>query len=114
MSPHRSPTTFDFSLDVVVNNTGVVDIEDFHIVKVTIFYENASPVYTFGVLPGGNSTINATSVVTLQCVNDGDMTSIPSELMMATQVFARVLVTFNVGAEVILTTPMTSLGHAIE
>ncbi len=73
MSPHTSPSTFDFYLDIVVNNTGSSSIDDFQIVKVTIFYENATPVYTFGVLPEGNSTIQTSSVRTLECENDRDI-----------------------------------------
>jgi hypothetical protein len=114
MSPHISPTTFDFDLDIFVNNTGSSSIDDFQIVKVTIFLENATPVYTFGVLPEGNSTIQASSVRTLECENDRDMVTIPHSLMIASQIFARVLVTFNVDSEVILTTPMSSVSHVIE
>ena len=95
MSPHSSPTTFGFSLDIIVNNTGMIEVDDFQVLKVTIFYENATPVYTFGVVPSGNTTINGSSVVTLHRQNDGDMTSVPYHLLTATQVFARVLVTFN-------------------
>ena len=114
MSPHSSPTTFFFALDVIVNNTGTLSIGDFQVVKVTIFYENATPVYTFGTLPIGNSTIPPSSVLTLDYENDRDMITIPHSLMIASHVFARVLVTFNVDTEVILTTPMTFLPHAVE
>jgi len=114
MSPHNNPATFSFDLDVSVNNTGAVSIDDFQVVMVTIFYENAVPVYTFGAIPENNSTIPADSILTLEYENDRDMITVPSNLLIASYVFARVLVTFDVDTEVVLITPMTSIVHAIE
>jgi len=114
MSPHNNPATFSFDLDLIVNNTGSVIIDDFQVVKVTLFYENATPVYTFGAIPENNSTIQADSILTFEYENDRDMIAVPSSLLIASYVFARVLVTFDVDTEVVLTTPMTSIPHAIE
>lgn len=114
MSTHNNPATFSFDLEVSVNNTGAVIIDDFQVVKVTLFYENATPVYTFGAIPENNSTIPADSILTLDYENDRDMIAVPSNLLIASYVFARVLVTFDVDTEVVLTTPMTSIVHAIE
>lgn len=114
MEPHRFPSTFTFDLDVNVNSTRVTDIDDFHVVKVTIFYENATPVYTFGATPEGNSTIPAGSILIFEYENDRDMITVPWSLLRAGQIFARVLVTFDVDTAVILTTPLTLIAHAIE
>lgn len=115
MRPHIGPSTFDFTIDVRVNNTGDSPVTDFHVVKVTMFYESATPFYTFGVVPDSNLTISANNFTWIQEYrNDRDMVSIPSHLFHEYNVFARVLVTFDVENEIILTTPLTSLGHAIE
>ena len=82
--------------------------------KVTIFYENATPVYTFGATPEGNSTIPAGSILIFEYENDRDMITVPWSLLRAGQIFARVLVTFDVDTAVILTTPLTLIAHAIE
>jgi hypothetical protein len=97
-----------------VNNTGITAIDDFQVVKVTVFYENATPVYTFGAVPEGNSTISADTILVLEYENDRDMITVPNSLLGAGQVFARVLVTFDANSEVILTTPMTMISHFIE
>jgi len=114
MSPHNGPATFSFHLDVNVNNTGTEIVDDFQVVKVTLFYENAEPVYTFGAIPENNSTIPADSILLLEYENDRDMITVPSNLLIASIVFARVLVAFDVDTEVVLTTPMTNIAHAIE
>ncbi len=114
MSTHSAPTTLNFDLDIIVNNTGSSGIDDFQVVKVTVYYENATPIYTFGVDPEGNSTILAGSILTLEYENDRDMITVPWSLISASYVFARVLVTYDVNTEVILTTPMTELPHAME
>ncbi|MHA1964137.1 MAG: hypothetical protein ACXACG_02860 [Candidatus Thorarchaeota archaeon] len=114
MRPHQGPATFSLNLYILVNNTGSTAVDDFQAVKVTLFYENATPVYTFGTEPEGNSTIPSGSILNLEYKNDRDMIDLPSDLFDTWQVFARVLVTFDGNIEVILTTPMTSMGHAIE
>jgi hypothetical protein len=112
--PHRYPTTFSFNLDISVNNTGTTAIDDFQVVKMTVFYENATPFYTFGAVPEENSTIPADTILVLEYENDRDMITVPSSLLSVWQVFARVLVTFDTHTEVILTTPMTAIAHFIE
>jgi hypothetical protein len=114
MVPHNFPATFDFTIQVSVNNTRHTSIDDFQVVKVTMFYEDATPVYTFGVVPDSAFTIAADSIWVQEFQNDRDMVSIPSEFLWAPQTFARALVSFDNGTEAILTTPLTSFGHAIE
>ena len=113
MAPHNGPSTFSFTIDIIVNNTGGT-IDDFHAVKVTIFDVNATPVYTFGVEPDSNFTIAANSTWTESYQKDRDMVSIPSDFRWAQYAFARILVTFDNSKEVILTTPLTQVWHAIE
>jgi hypothetical protein len=113
MSPHQAPSTFSFTIDLIANNTGDSNVE-LHVVKVTIFYENGTPVYTFGVDPDSNITIPVNTTMSLDYQNDRDMVSIPSNLWGTQYVFARVLVTIDVVTEIILTTPLTQLLHAIE
>lgn len=114
ISTHSTPTTLNFDLDIIVNNTGASSIDDFQVVKVTVYYENATPVYTFGVEPDENSTIPADSTLTLEYENDRDMISVPWSLISASYVFARVLIIYDGNTEIILTTPMTELPHAME
>jgi hypothetical protein len=114
MTPHQFPSTFSFTIELSANNTGDSSIDDLHVVKVTIFYENATPVYTFGVVPDSNLTIPENSTMNRDYQNDRDMVSIPSSFMNAQYVFARVLVTYNADTEIIITTPLTGLMHAIE
>ena len=114
MSPHNSPTTFDFTIDMIVNNTGPTAIDDFHIVKVTVFDQNYTPVYTFGVVPYANLTISGNYTTVHEIRNDRDMVTIPSDFMWSSYIFARVLITFDGATEVILTTPLTMFLHAIE
>jgi hypothetical protein len=114
MVPHNYPATFDFTIQVNVNNTGHSSIDDFQVVKVTMFYEDAKPVYTFGVVPDRVFIIEGDSTWVQEYQSDRDMVEIPSNFLWAPQTFARVLVTFDNGTEGILTTPLTSFGHAIE
>jgi hypothetical protein len=114
MDLHNSPATFDFSIDIFVNNTGVTAVSDFHVVKVTVFNENATPIYTFGVVPDSNYTVDGNSSWTNEYQNDRDMVEIPAGFLWAQYVFARVLLTLHSETEVILTTPLTEFWHAIE
>lgn len=111
---HNYPATFDFTIQVSVNNTGSSSIDDFQVMKVTMFFEDATPVYTFGVVPDSVFMIAGNSTWVQEYQNDRDMVSIPSDFLWAPQTFARVLVTFDNGTEVILTTPLTPLGHGVE
>jgi hypothetical protein len=114
MQPHVAPSTFDFTIDMSVNNTGYTPVTNFQVVKVTMFYENATPFYTFGVTPANNLTIPADSIWVQDYSNDRDMVSIPTDLFFTQFVFARVLVSFDIGHEIILTSPLTWLAHAVE
>lgn len=113
MSPHQAPSTFSFSIDLSANNSGETTVK-LHVVKVTIFYENGTPIYTFGVDPDGNYTIPVITTMNLNYQNDRDMVSIPSNFWNTQYVFARVLVTLDVVTEIVLTTPLTQILHAIE
>ncbi|MFW9833987.1 MAG: hypothetical protein ACFFEK_08340 [Candidatus Thorarchaeota archaeon] len=112
--PHNSPATFEFTIDIFVNNTGVTSVSDFHVVKVTVFNENATPIYTFGVVPDSNFTIAGSSTWTNEYQSDRDMVEIPADFLWAQYAFARVLLTYYGNAGLVLTTPLTEFWHAIE
>ncbi len=114
MSPHNGPSTFSFTIDVRVDTIRVSAIDDFHVVKVTVFDVNATPIYSFGVEPDGNFSIAGNSTWTREFRNDRDMVTIPPDFLWASYTFARVLVTFDSTTEVILNTPLTPFWHAIE
>ena len=114
MEPHLSPNTFSFTLHLNVTNNGTSIINDLHVERLTIFYEDSTPVYTFGLLPSENVTISAESSRILEYQKDRDMMEVPSRLLTESQAFASVRVTFSNDIEVILTTPLAYIGHAIE
>ncbi|MFW9793622.1 MAG: hypothetical protein ACFFEE_04940 [Candidatus Thorarchaeota archaeon] len=114
MEPHIGPNTFSFTINVNVTNNGTTGIDDFNVDRVTIFYDNNTPVYTFGVVPSENTTIGADSNQILDYTKDRDMVVVPMNLLRAAEIFARVSIIFNIDTQVILTTPLTQIPYAIE
>ncbi|MFQ5834186.1 MAG: hypothetical protein ACE5H4_15895 [Candidatus Thorarchaeota archaeon] len=110
--PHQGPLGFGFSLSVNVSNTGASDISDFHVVKATVFRSNLTPIFTFGV-NSDNSTIGAGANRVLTYEESTDLARGTLSLS-DNEFFLRVLVTFDVNNQAILTTPLSGALIAIE
>jgi hypothetical protein len=109
--PHQGPMTFRMILVMNITNTGSEDITDFHAVKVSVYNTDNELFYTFGFLYDSNVTIAAGESVSLSYQNSQTRVEFPFEPWF---IYARVLVTFNVNREVIVTTPLIEAMFAIE
>ncbi|MFX0107668.1 MAG: hypothetical protein ACFE7R_05260 [Candidatus Hodarchaeota archaeon] len=109
--PHQGPWKLGFTLKVNVTNMARRHIEDFHAVKATIFRIDLTPVSTFGI-DAENATIlsGETRILTYEESRYLSRDTYTYE----TEFFLRVLVTFDNDTEVILTTPLSWAGIAIE
>ncbi len=111
MIPHRGPMTFRMHLVINITNTGTEDISDFHAVKTSVYSTDNELFYTFSFQHDWNATIPAGEAVQLSYHNNQTRIEFPFEPW---QVYARVLVTFDVNREVIITTPLIDALYAIE
>jgi hypothetical protein len=111
--PHRGPESFGFRLAMNVSNIGGYDITDFRFVKATVFSWLLTPVFSFGTEDSENATIVADSSEILNRTEAGRVPrgtiSYPGETL-----FLRVLVTFDVNIEAIVTTPLSIVHYWIE
>ncbi len=94
------------------SNVGASDITDFHVVKATAFRPNLTPIFTFGI-SSDNSTIGAGANRVLTYEESADLARGTLSLW-DNEFFLRVLVTFDVDTEAILTTPLSQAPIAIE
>jgi hypothetical protein len=112
-TPHRGPESFGFRLAVNVSNIGDYDITDFHFVKATAFSWPLIPLFSFGMETLENATIGADSSEIFNHTETGKVPrgtiSHPSDTL-----FLRVLVTFDVNIEAIITTPLSIVYFWIE
>lgn len=111
MIPHRGPMTFRMHLVINITNSGSEDISDFHAVKTSVYNTDNELFYTFIFQYEWNATIPAGETVQLSYHNNQTRIEFPFEPW---EVYARVLVTFDVNREVIITTPLIDALYAIE
>ena len=111
--PHNGPNTFSFHLEINVTNNGDADIDDFNAPKASVFFPNGSLLYTFGLLPSSNNSIEVGERRTLGYDEDRDMPVVLG-VLASEEICLRVLVTFNSDIAVILTTPLIYILVAIE
>lgn len=109
--PHQGPMAFRMILVMNITNTGSEDIIDFHAVKVSVYSTDNELFYTFDFLNDSNVTILAGESVSLSYQNSQTSVEFPFEPW---NIYARVLVTFDVDREVIVTTPLIEAIFAIE
>jgi hypothetical protein len=98
--PHYGPMFFKMTLVMNITNNGSEDITDFQAVKVSVYSNDNELFYTFGFLNDSNVTIPAGESVSLSYQNNQTRVEYPFEPW---RIYARVLVTFDVNREVILT-----------
>jgi hypothetical protein len=103
--PHEGPQHLGFTLMINVTNIGDYDITDFQVVKVTIFWYDLSPIYSFEITEDENMTIISGSN---EILNYDEDRYVPRGTIYFGECFLRVLVTFD-NMEAIVTTP-TSMG----
>ena len=113
MLPHRPPNHFSFDLVINVTNEDSSSLSNFDAVKATVFFQNNSLLYTFGLTPLENYSIDAGEVRVLNYENDRNMPIVLSKLQFEL-LYLRVLVMYNSSEEVIITTPLTSILVAVE
>ncbi len=111
--PHQPPINFDMRLAINITNIGSNDVDDFRAWKASVFYSDSELFYTFSLSPDGNSTITAGDSITLYFNNKGGR-NLYASFWPFDEIYARILVTFGVDHEVILTTPLSSGDFAIE
>jgi hypothetical protein len=111
MIPHQGPMTFRMHLVINITNIGSEDINDFHAVKTSVYNTDNELFYTFSFQYDWNATIPAGETVQLSYHNNQTRIEFPFEPW---EVYARVLVTFDVNREVIITTPIIDELFAIE
>jgi hypothetical protein len=111
--PHQPPINFDMRLAINITNVGNNDVEDFRAWKASVFYSDSELFYTFSLSPDGNSTIAAGERITLYFNNVGGR-KLYASFWPFDEIYARVLITFDVDREVILTTPLAFGDFAIE
>jgi hypothetical protein len=111
--PHRPPNHFSFDLDINVTNTGSSSLNNFDAVKASVFFQNNSILYTFGLIPSENYSIAAGEERTLNYENDRNIPDVLSKLQ-SELLYLRVLVMYNSNKQVIITSPLTNIIVAIE
>jgi hypothetical protein len=111
MIPHQGPISFYMHLVINITNTGDEDISDFHAVKASVYNTDNELFYTFSFQSDSNSTIPSGETAAISYHNS--QTQIEGSFE-PWQIYARVLVTFDVNREVIITTPLIDGVFAIE
>ena len=111
MLPHNGPITFYLNLFITITNTGLEDITDFNASKMSLYNLDSELFYTFSIRPETNATIPAGSTETLVYHNQEYHCDVP---FGPWNIYARVLVTFGVNQEAIITTPLIYGLFAIE
>lgn len=113
MLPHRPPNHFSFDLTINVTNEGSSSLSNFDAVKASVFFQNNSLLYTFGLIPSDNYSIATGEKRVLNYENDRKMPVVLSALQFE-HLYLRVLILYNSSEEVIITTPLTNILVAIE
>jgi len=111
--PHRPPNTFSFNLEINVTNEGSSLLNHFDAVRASVFFQNNSLLYTFGLTPSDNYTIAVGEERVLNYGNDRAMPVVRSKLQNENY-YLRVLVIYNSSQQVIITSPLTNILVAIE
>ncbi|MFX1441407.1 MAG: hypothetical protein ACFFFD_14270 [Promethearchaeota archaeon] len=111
MIPHQGPISFYMHLVINITNTGDEDISDFHAAKASVYNTDNELFYTFSFQSDSNSTIPSGETAAISHHNSQTQIEGPFEPW---QIYARVLVTFDVNREVIITTPLIDGVFAIE
>lgn len=111
----HSADFFSVDLYLRVNNTGSNNLQDFHLVKLSIFNEDNEHYFTFGLLPSTNITIDAHSNITKWYEGDRTLDTIRTITPEQGQIkaYGRVLISY-LGHEIIVTTPMYENFYPIE
>jgi hypothetical protein len=112
MIPHQGPLTFNMVLLMNITNTGNVNISDFHAVKASVYNEENLLFYTFSFHNNNNVSIPSGETVFLFYYNMESR--IEPENRYFNFAYARVLVTFDVNTEAVLTTPLLAGPFAVE
>ena len=111
MLPHIGPITFYLNLFITITNTGLEDITDLNASKMSVYNLDSELFYTFSIRPESNETIPAGNTETLVYHNQETHFDDP---FGPWNIYARVLVTFGVNQEAIITTPLIYGLFAIE
>ena len=111
--PHNGFNTFHFILDVNVTNNGQSTIDNLNATKASVFYENSTLLYTFGLEYILYYTLNPSDQRSFTFEEDRDMPTVLGELGFEL-LYLRVYLTFGEDSEVILTTPLTQPLVAME
>jgi hypothetical protein len=111
--PHRPPNQFSFDLEINVTNDGLTPLTHLDAVKASVFFQNNSLLYTFGLTPAENYTIESGEEQVLNYDNDHKMPNVLSRLQ-SELLYLRVLVTYNSTTQAIITSPLTNILVAIE
>jgi hypothetical protein len=111
--PHHPPNHFHFDLEVNITNEGSSPLNDFDAVKASVFIQNNTLLYTFGLIPAENYTVAVGEERVLKYENDRNIPNLPASVQDK-ELYLRVLVMYNTSQEVIITTPVASILVAVE
>lgn len=113
MLPHRPPNQFSFDLEINVTNNGISSLNHIDAVKASVFHQDNSLLYTFGLIPTENYTVAIGEDRVFNFDKDRRMPDVPSSLQNEL-LYLRVLVMYNSSEQVIITSPLTDILVAIE
>lgn len=111
--PHNGYNTFRFILDLNVTNNGPYVIDNLNATKASVFFENSTHLYTFGLISLLNYTLDPDRSRVFTYGEDRDMPIVLGKLGFET-LYMRVHITFGTGSEVIVTTPLSTIMVAME
>ncbi|MCJ7817888.1 MAG: hypothetical protein MUP60_03465 [Candidatus Thorarchaeota archaeon] len=102
-------------IQVIINNNGTTLIEDLCFWKVTIYWIDGFANFTSGFIPNTNYTLLANSIYAMELEDAHDWTGIPTELCWGgSQVYGRILMSYDSNNSCILTTVRFDVLHAVE
>lgn len=111
--PHNGYNTFQFIIDVNATNHGESTIDDLNATKASVFFENTTLLYTFGLKPILSYTLDVGEQRVFTYEEDRDMPTVLGSLQFEI-LYLRVHLTFGADSEVIVTTPLTQPIAAME
>lgn len=106
---------FELTLTLRVNNTNPDALLNFTAVKISVFTDDHSHFYTFGLLPSESVTISGVSTVTLTYTEDRDIESLDDLFTdFSGYLYSRIELSYEGVPSTIINSPTTLVFMAIE
>ena len=112
---HNGDKGTSIRIQVTLKNNGTNTVENLHFWKVTIYWTDGFANFTSGFIPNTNYTLQANSTYAMELEDSHDWTGIPTELCWGgSQVYGRILISYDSNDSCILTTARFDVAHIIE